>query len=100
MMKFNLEDRVIRFTVSVLKFIETLPDTKICNHLAGQLMRCSTAPTLGYGEACAAESGQDFVHKMGVALKELKETRLGLMVIQLAEYSSDPQRIRAYTKRK
>lgn len=92
-MKFDLEDRMVTFTVSILKLIEVLPDQKTCNHLAGQLLRSSTAPTLLYGEACAAESPQDFIHKMSVALKELKETRLCLLVIRLAGYAPDRNRL-------
>jgi four helix bundle protein len=92
-MKFDLEDRVIKFTCSALKLIESLPETKVCNHLANQLLRSGTAPSLVYGEACAAESPQDFIHKMGLALKELKETRINLLVIQGRSYAPDKREL-------
>jgi four helix bundle protein len=88
-MALEIEDRTIKFAVSVLKLIDVLPDCKSCNHLCGQLLRSSTATPLIYGEACAGESAQDFIHKMGVALKELKETRNCLKVIRAAEYCPD-----------
>jgi four helix bundle protein len=92
-MEYDLEDRVIKFTCSALKLLESLPDTKVCNHLASQLLRSGTAPSLVYGEACAAESPQDFIHKMGVALKELKETRINLLVIQGRSYAPDKRQL-------
>lgn len=94
-MKFDLEDRLIDFTVSVIKLIEVLPDNKSSNHLAGQLLRSSTSPSLVYGEACAPESTEDFIHKMGVALKELRETRICLKIIQKAGFAPDQ---RQFTK--
>ncbi|HMJ67754.1 MAG TPA: four helix bundle protein [Cyclobacteriaceae bacterium] len=86
MKKFDLEDRLINFSVAVLDFSEKMPDTKASTHLCGQLIRSATAPALVYGEANAAESPSDFVHKMGVALKELRETHNCLRIIQLKKY--------------
>jgi len=51
------------------------------NHIAGQLIRCGTSPAPNYGEAQSAESRSDFIHKMKVALKELRETRVWLFII-------------------
>jgi four helix bundle protein len=92
-MKFDLEDRTVRFTCDVLKLVESLPDSKVCNHLASQLLRSGTAPSLVYGEACGAESPQDFIHKMGLALKELKETRVGMLVIRERAYAPDKREL-------
>jgi four helix bundle protein len=64
--------------VLVLTLAELLPDTRTCTHLAGQLIRSCTCPALTYGEAQSAESPRDFIHKMKVALKELRETRINL----------------------
>jgi four helix bundle protein len=85
-MKFDLDERLIKFSVAVLDFSEKLPDTKAATHLCGQLVRSATAPALVYGEANAAESPSDFVHKMGIALKELRETHNCLRIIQLKRY--------------
>jgi four helix bundle protein len=61
--------------------VELLPNTKAGNYIAGQLIRCGIAPALLYGEAQAAESRMDFIHKIKIVLKELKETRICLKII-------------------
>ena len=60
-----------------------MPKTKVGNHIAGQLIRCGTSPAPNYGEAQSAESRSDFIHKgkMKVSLKELRETRIWLLMI-------------------
>ena len=80
-MKYDLEDRLVDFSVLVLTLAEHLPGTRTCNHLAGQLIRSCTSPALTYGEAQSAESKRDFIHKMKVALKELRETRINLKIV-------------------
>jgi four helix bundle protein len=82
-MKFDLEERLIRFGVSVLELSEKIRDTKASNHLCSQLIRSATAAPLMYGEVNAAESPADFIHKMGLGLKELREKRNCLRMIQL-----------------
>ena len=61
--------------------MESLPPTKSASYIANQIIRCGVASSLLYGEAQGAESRDDFVHKMKVALKELKETRISLKLI-------------------
>ena len=78
---FDLEERLIDFAVRVIRLAESLPKTKVGNHIAGQLIRCGTSPAPNYGEAQSAESRSDFIHKMKVALKELRETRVWLFII-------------------
>jgi len=80
--KFDLEDRLIDFSVMVIDIVEGLPNTRAANYIAGQLIRCGIAPSLIYGEAQSAESREDFIHKMKVAVKELKETRICFKLIQ------------------
>ena len=58
-----------------------MPKTKTGNHISGQLIRSGTSPAPNYGEAQSAESRADFVHKMRLALKELRETRIWLLII-------------------
>jgi len=79
---FDLQDRLIDFAVRVLKVAEALPDTRTGNHIAGQLIRSGTSPAPNYGEAQSAESRKDFVHKMKISLKELRETHVWLLMIQ------------------
>jgi four helix bundle protein len=71
----ELSDRLWRFAARVGKVADALPDTRLGRHVAGQLVRCGTSSPPNYDEACAAESKADFVHKLSVALKEMKETR-------------------------
>ena len=78
--EFNLEDRLIDFAVRIIVVAESLPKTKTGNHIAGQLIRSGTAPAPNYGEARDAESRADFIHKMKISLKELRETKIWLLI--------------------
>ncbi len=78
---FDLEDRLIDFAVRIIGVAESLPKTKVGNHIAGQLIRCGTSPAPNYGEAQSAESRSDFIHKMKICLKELRETKVWLIMI-------------------
>ncbi len=78
----EIEDRLIEFAVRVINVVEALPDTKAGKHVANQLVRSGTSPAPNYAEARAAESRADFVHKLKVALKELRETLVWLKVIE------------------
>ncbi len=80
---FDLEERLINFSVMILNVTEQLPNNYAGKHLANQLTRSGTAPALNYGEAQGAESRNDFVHKMKICLKELRETQICLKIIQL-----------------
>ena len=82
---FDLEDRLIDFAVRIIRIAESLPKTRAGNHIAGQLVRCGTSPAPNYGEAQSAESRADFIHKMKVSLKELRETRVWLLIIMKAK---------------
>ena len=79
---FDLQDRLIDFAVRIMSVVEALPNNRIGNHIAGQLLRSGTAPAPNHGEAQSAESRKDFVHKMKIALKELRETHVWLLMIQ------------------
>jgi four helix bundle protein len=80
--KFDLEDRLVAFACLILEVCEMLPSTRAGNNLEHQLSKSGTAPALMYGEAQAAESRTDFLHKMKMALKELRETRINLRIIK------------------
>ena len=82
---YDLEERLIDFAVRIIRMAESLPETKVANHIAGQLIRCGTSPAPNYGEAQSAESRADFIHKMKVCLKELRETRVWLLMIVRAK---------------
>jgi four helix bundle protein len=91
--KFDLEDRLLEFTVRLTKLVDALPNSRTGNHVAGQLLRCGTSPFANHGEVQAAESLKDFVHKLGICFKELKEVRRWLRFIARVELVS-AQRLR------
>ena len=79
---YDLEQRLLDYAVRVVRIIERLPNTRAGNHAAGQLLSCGTSPYANHGEAQAAESMRDFIHKMRVCFKELKESKRWLKFIQ------------------
>jgi four helix bundle protein len=83
--KFDLEDRLLEFAVRLTKLVDALPNSRTGNHVAGQLLRCGTSPFANHGEVQAAESRRDFIHKLGVCFKELKEIRRWLRFIARLE---------------
>jgi four helix bundle protein len=80
--KFDLEDRLVDFACMCLEVCDLLPSTKTGQNLEYQLSKSSTASALVYGEAQAAESRADFIHKMKVVLKEIRESRVNLKIIK------------------
>lgn len=72
--KTVIEDRLINFAVSIIEIVKELPNDRVGIHLGNQLLRSGTSPGLNYGEALGAESKKDFVHKIGIVLKELRES--------------------------
>jgi four helix bundle protein len=79
--KYDLEGRLLEFASVVIDVTEKLPGTRAGNHIAGQLLRSGTSPYGNHGEAQAPESADDFIHKMKVCLKELRETRRWLRLV-------------------
>ncbi len=82
---FDLQDRFIDYAVRIIKLSESLPETKAGKHVSSQLLRSGTSPAPNYGESQSAESPADFVHKIKVALKELRETEIWLKIIMKAQ---------------
>ena len=79
--KYDLEERLIKFTLLIIDIVEMLSNTRTGNHIAGQLLRSGSSPAFNYGEAQVAESRNDFIHKMKICLKELKETHVELQIV-------------------
>ena len=82
----ELENRLIDFSIQVVNLIQSLPEDRITNHLSGQLLRSATSPALNYGEAQGSESKKDFVHKLGIVLKELRESLNCLKILAGTNY--------------
>ncbi|MGV3529972.1 MAG: four helix bundle protein [Flavisolibacter sp.] len=79
--KYDLEDRLIKFAICILEICDILPNTRTGSNLEHQLSKSGTAPALIYGEAQAAESRNDFIHKIKLILKELRETKISLRIV-------------------
>ncbi len=73
--RFDLEERLLEFSARIIRLVDALPNSRAGNHIAGQLLRCGTSSYGNHGEVEAAESRRDFIHKLKICLKELKETR-------------------------
>jgi four helix bundle protein len=84
--KFKLEERLIDFTSNIILFTNHVDKSYSGNHLVGQIVRSSTSPALNYGEA---ESKKDFIHKIGICLKELRETFNCLKIIERAKLTTN-----------
>ena len=89
--KYDLEERLLVYSVRIIKIIEMLPNTRTGNHIAGQLLRSGTSPYPNHGEAQAAESQKDFVHKLRISLKELRESYRWLKLIQRVPLIDDSE---------
>ena len=85
----ELSGRLLEFAARVGKVVDALPDTRLGRHIAGQLVRCGTSSGPNDEEGCAAESRKDFVHKLSVSLKELRESRFWFRLIIKAELLSE-----------
>jgi four helix bundle protein len=78
---YDLEDRLLEFAANIVELSESLPNTRAGNHIAGQLLRCGTSSLSNHGEVEAAESRRDFLHKLRICLKELRETKRWLRLV-------------------
>ncbi len=89
MNKFDLEERLIWFSVNIIDLTKTMQNSFPGMHLIKQIVRSSTSSALNYGEAQSAESPRDFIHKMGVCLKELRETFINIKIIKYGKLSNE-----------
>jgi len=84
--RVGLENRLIDFALKVYDLTKHLPNDQFGKHVSGQLVRSSSSPAFNYGEAQSAESRKDFIHKMRICLKELRETLIGLKFIERGKF--------------
>jgi len=90
--KYDLEERLLQFAAVVIHLSEKLPNTRAGNHLAGQFLRAGTSPYGNHGEAQAPESAADFIHKLKICLKELREAlRWAKLIDRMQWLGSDSQ---------
>jgi four helix bundle protein len=91
MTKFDLEERLINYSVLITRIVENIKSTKAGNHYSGQLIRSGSSPALNYAEAQSGESRKDFVHKLKIVLKELRETNVCLKIISKTNLYANPE---------
>ena len=98
MNKNDLEERLINFAVKIIEIVQAMPENKSSNHLAGQLLRSGTSTALNYGEAQSGESRKDFIHKINIVLKELRESNVCMKIIQRTKLFSQDEKINSALK--
>jgi four helix bundle protein len=92
--RFDLQERLLEYAVRIIRLVDALPGTRAGRHVAEQLLRCGTSPLANHGELQGAESRRDFIHKLGICLKEIREARHWLRLVHrvplLAPAKIDP----------
>ena len=91
--KYDLTERLLEYSASIIRLDEKLPNTRAASHVGGQLLRSGTSPLFNHGEAQAAESTKDFIHKMRICLKELRESERALRLISKIPLISDSKAV-------
>src|SRR3954452_15090627 len=79
--RFDLEERLLEYAVRIIWLVDALPASRAGRHVADQLLRCGTSPLANHGELQGAESRKDFIHKLGLCLKEIREARRWLRLV-------------------
>jgi four helix bundle protein len=79
--RFDLEERLLEYAVRIIRLVDALPAGPAGRHVANQLLRCGTSPLANHGEVQGAESRKDFIHKLGLCLKEIREARRWLRLV-------------------
>ena len=94
----ELENRLVDFGLLVIEIAESLQNSKASSHIAGQMIRSGTSPAFNYGEARDAESSNDFIHKLKIVLKELRETNVALKFIQKGKLCEEQKKVQIALK--
>lgn len=87
--KYDINERLIEFAVNVIAICESVNNSRAGSHMVGQLLRSGTSPSLNYGEAQSTESRSDFIHKLKIAVKELRESYNSLRIMEKANLASN-----------
>ena len=89
---YDIEERLLEYAARVIRLVEALQNRKAATHVGGQLLRSGTSPLSNHGEAQAAESLDDFIHKLKVCLKELNESQRWLKLIHRVPLLDKPRK--------
>jgi len=90
---FDLEDRLLDFAARIIRVSESMKPSPAGRHVGDQLLRSGTSPFANHGEAEGAESLNDFVHKLRICYKELRESRRWMRLAQRADLLDQPERL-------
>jgi len=93
MKKFDLEERLVNFSVLIIEIVNNMSNSKAGNTMGNQIVRSGTSVALNYGEAQSGESRKDFIHKMKIVLKELRETFVALKIIHKAKLYGNEEEV-------
>ena len=88
--KYDLEERLLEYSVKIIKLVEQLPNTEAGNHIADLLLRLGTSAFPNHRDAQTTAFSKDFVHKLSIALKKLMEIKLWLMLIKEVQLIDKP----------
>lgn len=91
--RYDLEERLLNYAARIIRMRERIKTSAAGSHVAQQILRSGTAALPNHGEAQAAEANRDFVHKLKLCLKELRETFRWLLLIQHVPLVEHPARI-------
>ncbi len=89
--RYDLEERLLEFSVRAIRLSRNIENSQAGNHISKQLLRSSTSPLANYGEAQGAESAKDFIHKLGISVKELRETLRWLKLVKRVPLVTKPE---------
>lgn len=89
----NLGERLLAYATRIVRLSETLGKSFAQQHIAKQILRSGTSPMAHHAEAQSAESNADFIHKLKIALKELRETHRWLQLIQQVPLVQNPKNL-------
>ncbi len=95
MNKYDLQERLINFSVLIIEIANSLPGCIKRRYFSGQIVRSGSSVSLNYGEALGAESRKDFIHKMKIILKELRETYISLQIIRRIRLIKNENKLKA-----
>ncbi len=91
--RFDLDERLLEYAADIVRLTEKMPRNMAAAHVAGQMLRSGTSALPNHGEAQAAESPADFIHKLSICLKELRETRRWLRLTQRVPFVTKPDTV-------
>ena len=90
---YDLEERLLQFSARIIRLVDALNGGRSANHIGGQLLRSGTSALPNHGEAQAAESLDDFIHKLKICLKELVESLRWLKLIHRVPLVDKPAKV-------